>query len=58
MTQGPYEDDDGMAGDDPAAYLAQEAREAPAAEEIPSTVEPEVTERPVHVGGMLATPEN
>lgn len=47
-----------MAGDDPAAYLAQEAREAPAAEEIPSTVEPEVTERPVHVGGMLATPEN
>ncbi|CAK1540153.1 unnamed protein product [Leptosia nina] len=55
-TQGPYEDDEGMAGDDPAAYLTQEAHDAPAAEEIPSTAEPDATERSVHASGMLAPP--
>lgn len=54
-TQGPYEDD-GMAGDDPAAYLSHEARDAPAAEEAPSTSEPDATEHSVHASGMLAPP--
>ncbi|XP_038207918.1 uncharacterized protein LOC119829469 isoform X3 [Zerene cesonia] len=55
-TQGPYEDDEGMAGDDPAAYLTQEAHDAPTAEEVPSTAEPDATERSVHASGMLAPP--
>lgn len=55
-TQGPYEDDGGMVGDDPMAYLTQEARGAPAAEESPSTSEPDATEHSVHASGMLAPP--
>lgn len=55
QTQGPYEED-GMAGDDPAAYLSQEARDAPAVEEAPSTAEPDATEHSVHASGMLAPP--
>lgn len=54
-TQGPYDDDDeGMAGDDPAAYLNHE-RAAPA-DETPSTAEPDATEHSVHASGMLAPP--
>lgn len=55
-TQGPYEADEGMAGDDPSAYLSQEARDAPAAEDSPSTAEPDATEHSVHASGMLAPP--
>lgn len=56
-TQGPYEDEEGMMGDDPAAYLTQEARDAPApAEDVPSTAEPDATEHSVHASGMLAPP--
>lgn len=54
-TQGPYETDDGMVGDDPSAYLQNEAREAHA-EEAPSTAEPDATEHSVHASGMLAPP--
>lgn len=56
VTQGPYEDDDGMVGDDPAAYLTQEARDAPVVDDIPSTAEPDATEHSVHASGMLAPP--
>jgi hypothetical protein len=55
-TQGPYEDDEGMVGDDPAAYLSHEARAAPA-EDSPSTAEPDATEHSVHASGMLAPPK-
>lgn len=55
-TQGPYEDDDGMVGDDPAAYLTHEAADAPAADETLSTAEPDATEHSVHASGMLAPP--
>ncbi|KAF9802135.1 hypothetical protein SFRURICE_011825 [Spodoptera frugiperda] len=53
-TQGPYDDDEGMAGDDPAAYLSHEAH-APA-DDAPSTAEPDATEHSVHASGMLAPP--
>lgn len=55
-TQGPYEADEGMVGDDPAAYLTHEARDAPAADDAPSTAEPDATEHSVHASGMLAPP--
>lgn len=55
-TQGPYEDDEGMVGDDPATYLTHEANDAPAAEDAPSTAEPDATEHSVHASGMLAPP--
>lgn len=54
MTQGPYDDDEGMAGDDPAAYLSHEAH-APV-DDAPSTAEPDATEHSVHASGMLAPP--
>ncbi|KAI8438709.1 hypothetical protein MSG28_011122 [Choristoneura fumiferana] len=53
-TQGPYEDDEGMQGDDPAAYLTQESQGASADEA--STAEPDATEHSVHASGMLAPP--
>lgn len=53
-TQGPYEDDEGMVGDDPAAYLSHDAP-APA-DDAPSTAEPDATEHSVHASGMLAPP--
>ncbi|XP_037867166.1 uncharacterized protein LOC101744379 isoform X1 [Bombyx mori] len=55
-TQGPYEDDEGMVGDDPAAYLTNEAHDAPVGDEIASTAEPDATEHSVHASGMLAPP--
>ncbi|XP_053609592.1 uncharacterized protein LOC128674747 isoform X4 [Plodia interpunctella] len=56
-TQGPYADDEGMVGDDPAAYLSQDAaHEAASADEAPSTAEPDATEHSVHASGMLAPP--
>ncbi|XP_047542776.1 uncharacterized protein LOC125075157 isoform X1 [Vanessa atalanta] len=55
-TQGPYEADEGMVGDDPAAYLTHEARDAPAVDDMPSTAEPDATEHSVHASGMLAPP--
>ncbi|GBP39950.1 hypothetical protein EVAR_39178_1 [Eumeta japonica] len=59
-TQGPYQDD-GMVGDDPAAYLTGAAAAAAAAppaddDEPHSTVEPDATEQSVHASGMLAPP--
>lgn len=54
-TQGPYDDDEAMVGDDPAAFLTQEARDSPA-EPAPSTAEPDATEHSVHASGMLAPP--
>ncbi|KPI94992.1 hypothetical protein RR46_11996 [Papilio xuthus] len=56
-TQGPYDNEEGMVGDDAAAYLAQEAGAAGAAGEgAPSTAEPDATEHSVHASGMLAPP--
>lgn len=52
-TQGPYEDDDGMVGDDPAVFLSHDV----AADEAPSTAEPDATEHSVHASGMLAPPK-
>lgn len=52
-TQGPYEDDEGMVGDDPAALLPHGT--APA-DDAPSTAEPDATEHSVHASGMLAPP--
>lgn len=54
-TQGPYENEDGMAGDDPAAYLSHEPRDL-AVDDAPSTAEPDATEQSVHASGMLAPP--
>lgn len=53
-TQGPYDDDEGMAGDDPAAYLSHEANVQ--LDDAPSTAEPDATEHSVHASGMLAPP--
>lgn len=53
-TQGPY--DQGMAGDDPAAYLTHEPRDALANDAI-STAEPEVTELSVQASDMLGPPQ-
>lgn len=54
-TQGPYEEEEGMAGDDPAAYLSHEPRDL-LADDAPSTAEPDATEHSVHASGMLAPP--
>lgn len=55
-TQGPYEDSEGMVGDDPTVYLTQEEQEVAQADEAPTTSEPDATEHSVHASGMLAPP--